>query len=125
MRNEVATIGVASFSHIRKDPHVTSHWPRLLLLLSLSVFGIGCSKTETPPEAKVEAAPQAAASATPQKPKGPALKIAYSDWPGWVAWDIGVQKGWFKELGVDVEFAWFEYVPRWRHLPQGKSMRSR
>lgn len=38
------------------------------------------------------------------------LKIAYSDWPGWVAWDIGIQKGWFKEAGVDVEFVWFEYV---------------
>lgn len=34
------------------------------------------------------------------------LKIAYSDWPGWVAWEIGVQKGWFKEEGVEVEFMW-------------------
>src|SRR5687768_1543719 len=25
---------------------------------------------------------------------GPALTIAYSDWPGWVAWDIGLKKGW-------------------------------
>lgn len=39
------------------------------------------------------------------------LRIAYSDWPGWVAWEIGIQKGWFKEAGVDVEFTWFEYVP--------------
>jgi NitT/TauT family transport system substrate-binding protein len=39
------------------------------------------------------------------------LKVAYSDWPGWVAWDIGIQKQWFKEAGVDVEFVWFEYVP--------------
>ncbi len=39
------------------------------------------------------------------------LKIGYSDWPGWVAWEIGVQKGWFAEAGVDVEFVWFEYVP--------------
>jgi NitT/TauT family transport system substrate-binding protein len=92
----------------------------LLVLLCLSVFGIGCSKTETPPEAKAEVAPQAAASATPQKPKGPALKIAYSDWPGWVAWDIGVQKGWFKEQGVDVEFAWFEYVPSMEAFTAGK-----
>lgn len=38
------------------------------------------------------------------------LKIGYSDWPGWIAWDIGIQKGWFKEEGVDVEFSWFEYV---------------
>jgi NitT/TauT family transport system substrate-binding protein len=40
----------------------------------------------------------------------PALKIAYSDWPGWVAWDIGIQKGFFEEEGVDVDFIWFEYV---------------
>lgn len=39
------------------------------------------------------------------------LKVAYSDWPGWVAWEIGIQKKWFEEAGVDVEFTWFEYVP--------------
>lgn len=39
------------------------------------------------------------------------LKIAYSDWPGWVAWEIGIKKGWFKEEGVNVEFLWFDYVP--------------
>lgn len=39
------------------------------------------------------------------------LKIAYSDWPGWVAWQVGIEKGWFKEAGVDVDFEWFEYVP--------------
>ena len=39
------------------------------------------------------------------------LKIAYSDWPGWVAWEIGIQKDWFAEEGVDVEFLWFDYVP--------------
>jgi NitT/TauT family transport system substrate-binding protein len=38
------------------------------------------------------------------------LKIAYSDWPGWVAWEVGIQKGWFKEAGVDVEFTWMDYV---------------
>lgn len=38
------------------------------------------------------------------------LRIAYSDWPGWVAWDIGVQKNWFEEAGVEVDFIWFDYV---------------
>jgi len=38
------------------------------------------------------------------------LKIGYSDWPGWVAWEVGVEKGWFKEEGVDVKFEWFDYV---------------
>ena len=48
------------------------------------------------------------------------LKIGYSDWPGWVAWDIGVQKGWFKEEGVDVNFIWFEYVPSMDAFSAGK-----
>ncbi len=39
------------------------------------------------------------------------LKIAYSDWPGWVAWQIAIDKGWFKEEGVDVDFSWYDYVP--------------
>lgn len=38
------------------------------------------------------------------------LKIGYSDWPGWIAWEIGIKKGWFKEAGVEVEFAWMDYV---------------
>jgi len=39
------------------------------------------------------------------------LRIAYSDWPGWVAWEIAIQKGWIKDAGVNAEFVWFEYVP--------------
>lgn len=38
------------------------------------------------------------------------LKVAYSDWPGWVAWEIAIKKGWFKEAGVDIEFVWMDYV---------------
>jgi NitT/TauT family transport system substrate-binding protein len=38
------------------------------------------------------------------------LKIGYSDWPGWVAWEVAVDKGWFKEAGLDVTFEWFDYV---------------
>jgi NitT/TauT family transport system substrate-binding protein len=52
--------------------------------------------------------------------QGAPLKIAYSDWPGWVAWDIGVQKGWFKAEGVDVELVWFEYVPSMDAFAAGK-----
>lgn len=48
------------------------------------------------------------------------LKIGYSDWPGWVAWEIGIQKGWFKKAGVDVEFVWFEYVPSMDAFAAGK-----
>lgn len=38
------------------------------------------------------------------------LKIGYSDWPGWVAWQVAIDKGWFKEEGVDVDFEWFDYT---------------
>ncbi len=37
------------------------------------------------------------------------LRLAYSDWPGWTAWDIAEQKGFFKKHDVDVELLWFEY----------------
>lgn len=38
------------------------------------------------------------------------LKIGYSDWPGWVAWEIAIEKQMFKKAGVDVKFEWFDYV---------------
>ncbi|MEQ1487587.1 MAG: ABC transporter substrate-binding protein [Methylotenera sp.] len=37
------------------------------------------------------------------------LKIGYSDWPGYVAWQVAIDKGWFKEEGVEVKFDWFDY----------------
>lgn len=51
-----------------------------------------------------------AAQAAEAVATAPELKIAYSDWPGWVAWDIAIQKDWFKEEGVNVKFEWFEYA---------------
>lgn len=51
-----------------------------------------------------------AAVAAPRAAAAEPLKIAYSDWPGWVAWEIGIQKKWFEEEGVDVEFSWYDYV---------------
>ncbi len=52
--------------------------------------------------------------------KAEPLKIAYSDWPGWVAWEIAIQKGWFKEAGVEVDFMWFDYVPSMDAYVAGK-----
>jgi NitT/TauT family transport system substrate-binding protein len=48
------------------------------------------------------------------------LRIGYSDWPGWVAWEIGIEKGWFKEAGVDVKFEWFDYVASMDAFAAGK-----
>jgi len=37
------------------------------------------------------------------------LRVGYSDWPGWVAWQVAVDKGWLKQAGIDVEFEWLDY----------------
>jgi NitT/TauT family transport system substrate-binding protein len=69
-----------------------------------AVFGLAVS---------VALAAVGSASATP-------LKIGYSDWPGWVAWQVAIEKGWFKEAGVDVKFEWFDYVPSMEAFAAGK-----
>jgi NitT/TauT family transport system substrate-binding protein len=48
------------------------------------------------------------------------LKIAYSDWPGYVAWEVAIQKGFLKEAGVDVQFVWFDYGPSIDAFAAGK-----
>ncbi len=48
------------------------------------------------------------------------LKVGYSDWPGWVAWQVAIEKGWFKEAGVDVKFEWFDYSASMEAFAAGK-----
>jgi len=48
------------------------------------------------------------------------LRIAYSDWPGWVLWEIAIQKGYFEQVGVPVKFEWLEYVPSMDAFAAGK-----
>lgn len=48
------------------------------------------------------------------------IKIGYSDWPGWVAWQVAIEKGWFKEAGVDVKFEWFDYGSSMTAFSAGK-----
>jgi NitT/TauT family transport system substrate-binding protein len=103
----------------------------LLAVAAFPLLLLDCSKPEPPaPKPAEEAQPavsapapsasESAAAAPAPTPTGPALKIAYSDWPGWIAWDIGIQKGWFKEAGVNVDFAWFEYAPSMDAYSAGK-----
>ncbi|MEN9578867.1 MAG: hypothetical protein RJA70_1876, partial [Pseudomonadota bacterium] len=61
-------------------------------------------QSETSTKAAAEAPAKTAKVAVEKAPAAEPLKIAYSDWPGWVAWEIGIQKGWFKEEGVAVDF---------------------
>src|SRR4030088_463419 len=48
------------------------------------------------------------------------LKIGYSDWPGWVAWQVAIDKGWLKEAGVDASFEWFDYSASMDAFSAGK-----
>ncbi len=61
-----------------------------------------------------------AAAATSFTLQAEPLKIGYSDWPGWTAWEIAIQKDMFEEAGVDVQFEWFEYVPSMEAFAAGQ-----
>jgi NitT/TauT family transport system substrate-binding protein len=44
------------------------------------------------------------AAATPAMAE---IKVGVSDWPGWVAWYVAEQKGFFKKHKADVKLVWF------------------
>ena len=72
--------------------------------LSTSILSVillaGCDNTAKVPE------PQNKTETTAvTKP----ITIGYSDWPGFVAWQVTIEKGWLKEAGVNVDFKWFDY----------------
>ncbi len=98
---------------------------RFLVPLALSLCFFGCSK-DSPDTAPTPAAPAASGSASaavapaPTPAKTP-LRVAYSDWPGWTAFEVGIQKGWFKEAGIDVEFSWADYGATLDNFSAGKA----
>lgn len=107
-----------------KTHHILISVPLAFVFLFFSSCGGGSVESEDPVETAVtetesseetttESTPEPEPSAEPEpavQPKSEKLKIAYSDWPGWVAWEIAIQKKWFEEEGVEVEFLWFDYV---------------
>ncbi len=58
--------------------------------------------------------------ATPAQAAGAPLKIGFSDWPGWVAWQVAIDKGFIKEAGVDASFEWFDYSASMDAFSAGK-----
>ena len=48
------------------------------------------------------------------------LRLGYSDWPGWVAWQIAIDKGWLTQAGLDVQFEWFDYSASMEAFAAGK-----
>lgn len=101
---------------------------RLLSIIAMAATAVqllGCQSKSgdgaaPAPSASATAAAIASAPPPPPAPKKAPLKVAYSDWPGWTAFEVGIQKGWFKEAGVDVEFSWFDYLPSLDAFSSGK-----
>jgi NitT/TauT family transport system substrate-binding protein len=101
------------------------HMQCVALLITSAFLGCGGGSNPAPAEqaapepAKPAEAPAAPAPAPAPEP-APKLRVAYSDWPGWTAFEVGIQKGWFKEAGLDVEFSWFDYLPSMEAFTAGK-----
>lgn len=49
----------------------------------------------------------AAIGAALPRPALAEIRVGVSDWPGWVAWYVAEQKGFFKKHGADVKLVWF------------------
>jgi NitT/TauT family transport system substrate-binding protein len=62
----------------------------------------------------------AATATAGSAPAAAPLRIGYSDWPGWVAWQIAIDKGWLREAGVEVKFDWFDYSASMEAFAAGK-----
>ena len=48
------------------------------------------------------------------------ITLGYSDWPGWAAWQVAIDKGWLKEAGLDINFNWFDYSASMDAFAAGK-----
>ena len=98
---------------------ITDQFAALAFLTALGLAGCSGDKPAPAPAPAPETAEKAPAAPAPAPAAAP-LRVAYSDWPGWTAFEVGIQKGWFKEAGIDVEFAWFDYLPSMEAFSAGK-----
>jgi NitT/TauT family transport system substrate-binding protein len=87
---------------------------RVMAILSC-LWVIGCGDKPAPAREVVRSEP-----VEKPAPKRTPLRIGYSDWPGYVAWEVALQQGWFREAGVEVELVWFEYAPSLEAFGAGK-----
>src|SRR4051812_40508878 len=109
-------------THFGKDALMAHARACLRARLSLLAFClVACSgpKQSSPQPTPKKQSESASTKVVTGKDAAP-LRIAYSDWPGWVAWEIALQKGWFQAEGVRVDFKWFEYVPSMEAFSAGQ-----
>lgn len=74
------------------------------LLLALAALSLSClALTSCGNKGGAAGTSGAASSASSNGP----ITIGYSDWPGWVAWDIAEQQGFFTKHHANVKLVWF------------------
>jgi NitT/TauT family transport system substrate-binding protein len=72
------------------------------MALGFALVLAGCSKDDSKGSSGKDG--------TEQK-SGPVLTIGYSDWPGWLVWEIANHEDYFKKAGVPVKLQWMDYGP--------------
>jgi NitT/TauT family transport system substrate-binding protein len=70
--------------------------------LSLALGGCGSKSNSSQSSTSSNGASGSTSTASTEP-----ITIGYSDWPGWVAWDIVEQGGFFKKHGANVKLVWF------------------
>jgi NitT/TauT family transport system substrate-binding protein len=117
-RKEETVLKRCKLSVSDRSPSRSREGTAFSLIAAAAAFALlsGCKTSSEPPPAAPSPAPAAQRPPAAARP----LRVAYSDWPGWTAWEIAIQKGWFKEAGVEVEFSWFDYLPSLEAFTAGK-----
>jgi NitT/TauT family transport system substrate-binding protein len=87
--------------------------PMIGAVLAIAAMLGACSKPSEPAQDTAVSSSDASVSQQP-------LMIGYSDWPGFVAWQVAIDKGWLKEAGVNAEFQWFDYSASLSAFAAGK-----
>ncbi len=77
------------------------------LLLTVPPVVAGCGPAAGPGAPGRDAAARAGDRAAPAEETQPPIRIGLSPWPGWFAWYLVRDKGFFDKHGVDVELVWF------------------
>lgn len=103
------------------------------LIIGVALMLAGCERssssatTAAAPVSATEERLQAGASDPPPVAGSPPeaarnlapLSIAYSDWPTWLAWEVGVAQGWFGQADVAVRFEALDYVSSLEAFAEG------
>jgi NitT/TauT family transport system substrate-binding protein len=81
-----------------------------LVVAAVSVLLVACGGDDDDDSASSSAPADddTAASEVLEPDGGPAIKLGFSTWPGWLPWQVTEEMGFFEDAGVDVELVWFE-----------------